>query len=170
MKFVAKIFLLTLLLVSLTFPQSISSRINKIISNKFFDTCLIAIQVEDLTTNKTLFRKNEKMLLRPASNMKIITSAAGLVYLGEDYQFTTNLYYDGFIANDTLFGNIFVEGGCDPDFTTQDFYVFVEAIKNLNINFITGNLYGDISFKDSLYWGKGWMWDDDPSSDAPRLG
>ncbi|MGQ9798767.1 MAG: D-alanyl-D-alanine carboxypeptidase/D-alanyl-D-alanine endopeptidase [Ignavibacterium sp.] len=165
----AKIFLLALLLVSLTFPQSISSRINKIISNKFFDTCLIAIQVEDLTTNKTLFRKNEKMLLRPASNMKIITSAAGLIYLGEDYQFTTNLYYDGFIANDTLFGNIFVEGGCDPDFTTQDFYVFVEAIKNLNINFITGNLYGDVSFKDSLYWGKGWMWDDDPSSDAPRL-
>lgn len=169
MKFVAKILLLTLLLFSLTFSQSISSRINKVISNKFFDSCLIAIQVEDLATNKTLFKKNEKMLLRPASNMKIITSAAGLIYLGEDYQFTTNLYYDGFISNDTLFGNIFVEGGCDPDFTTQDFYVFVEALKKLNIKFINGNLYGDTSFKDSLYWGKGWMWDDDPSSDAPRL-
>ena len=169
MKFVAKIFLLTLLLFSLTFSQSISSRINKVLSNKFFDSCLIAIQVEDLTTNETLFKKNEKMLLRPASNMKIITSTAGLIYLGEDYQFTTNLYYDGFISNDTLYGNIFVEGGCDPDFSTQDFYTFVEALNNLKIKFITGNLYGDISFKDSLYWGKGWMWDDDPSSDAPRL-
>lgn len=169
MKFVAKIISFTLLTISLTLSQSISSRINKVISNKFFDSCLIAIQVEDLTTNKTLFKKNEKMLLRPASNLKIITSAAGLIYLGEDYQFTTNLYYDGFISNDTLFGNIFVEGGCDPDFTTQDFYVFVEALKKLNIKFITGNLYGDTSFKDSLYWGKGWMWDDDPSSDAPRL-
>lgn len=169
MKFVAKIISFALLSISLSLSQSISSRINKVISNKFFDSCLIAIQVEDLTTNKTLFKKNEKMLLRPASNMKIITSAAGLIYLGEGYQFTTNLYYDGFILNDTLFGNIFVEGGCDPDFTTQDFYSFVEALKNLNIKFITGNLYGDLSFKDSLYWGKGWMWDDDPSSDAPRL-
>ena len=34
---------------------------------------------------------------------------------------------------------------------------------------INGNIYGDVSFKDSLYWGKGWMWDDDPSSDAPYL-
>lgn len=170
MKLVAKIISFTLLTISLTLSQSISSRINKVISNKFFDSCLIAIQVEDLTTNKTLFKKNEKMLLRPASNLKIITSTAGLIYLGEDYQFTTNLYYDGYISNDTLFGNIFVEGGCDPDFTTQDFYTFVEALKTLNIKFITGNLYGDTSFKDSLYWGKGWMWDDDPSSDAPRLG
>ena len=34
---------------------------------------------------------------------------------------------------------------------------------------INGNIYGDVSFKDSLYWGKGWMWDDDPSFDAPYL-
>lgn len=169
MKFVAKIFFLALITVSITLSQSISSRINKVIKDKFFDTCLVAIQIEDLSSDKTLFKKNEKMLLRPASNLKIITSTAGLINLGEDYQFTTNLYYDGFISNDTLFGNIFVEGGCDPDFTTEDFYSFVEALKNLNIKFIAGNLYGDTSFKDSLYWGKGWMWDDDPSSDAPRL-
>jgi D-alanyl-D-alanine carboxypeptidase/D-alanyl-D-alanine-endopeptidase (penicillin-binding protein 4) len=161
--------LFSFLIVSISFSQSLSSKINKVINNKFFDTCLVAIQIEDLTSDKTLFKKNEKMLLRPASNMKILTSAAGLIYLGEDYQFITNLYYDGYISNDTLFGNIFVEGGCDPDFTTQDFYEFVKALNNLNIKVITGNLYADISFKDSLYWGKGWMYDDDPSSDAPRL-
>lgn len=161
--------LLSFLIVSVSFSQSLSSKLNKILSDKFFDTCLVAIHIEDLTADKVLFKKNEKMLLRPASNMKILTSAAGLIYLGEDYQFTTNLYYDGFISNDTLFGNIFVEGGCDPDFSTQDFYKFSEALKTLNIKVIAGNLYGDISFKDSIYWGKGWMWDDDPSSDAPRL-
>lgn len=169
MKFVAKIISLTLFTISLSLSQSVSSKISKVVSNKFFDSCLIAIQVEDLTTNKILFKKNEKMLLRPASNLKILTSTAGLIYLDEDYQFTTNLYYDGLISNDTLFGNIYVEGGCDPDFTVQNFYTFVNALKNLNIKFINGNLFGDISFKDSLYWGKGWMWDDDPSSDEPRL-
>ncbi len=101
--------------------------------------------------------------------MKIITSSAGLLYLGTDYEFKTDLFYDGFISNDTLYGNIYVVGGCDPDFITQDFYYFVDALKSLNISVINGNIYGDVTFKDSLYWGKGWMWDDDPSSDAPYL-
>lgn len=157
------------LIITISFPQSLSTKLNKIIGNKFFDTCLVAVQVEDLTGNKTLFRKNEKMLLRPASNMKILTSAAGLIFLGENYEFTTNLYYDGFISNDTLNGNLYFEGGCDPDFTTNDFYHFVNALQEKNIRHINGNIFGDVSFKDSLYWGKGWMWDDDPSSDAPRL-
>lgn len=161
--------LFSFLIVSISFSQSLSSKINDVISNKFFESCLISIQVEDLTTNKTLYKKNEKILLRPASNMKILTSAAGLLYLGPDYEFKTELFYSGNVSNDTLYGDLFFEGGCDPDFVTQDFYPFVEAVKSLNVSVIKGNLYGDISFKDSIYWGKGWMWDDDPSSDAPYL-
>lgn len=161
--------LFSLLIITISFPQSLSTKINKVLENKFFDTCLVAIQVEDLTTDKTIFKKNEKMLLRPASNEKILTTSAGLLYLTPDYEFKTDLYYDGYVSTDTLYGNLFVVGGCDPDFVTSDFYTFVNAIKSLNVSVIAGNIYGDVSFKDSLYWGKGWMWDDDPSSDAPYL-
>ncbi len=164
-----KIFLVIILISVTSFPQSLKTKIDNVVKEKFFDKCLIAIQVEDLTTNKTLFKKNEKMLLHPASNMKIITTTAGLIYLGPDYEFKTDLYYDGFVSNDTLNGNLYFIGGCDPDFVTQDFYGFADAIKSLNISVITGNIYGDVSFKDSLYWGNGWMWDDDPSFDAPYL-
>ncbi len=158
-----------LLIISVSFPQSLKSKLDKVLNDKFFETCLVSIQVEDLTKNKTLYKKNEKILLRPASNMKIITSIAGLLFLGPDYEFKTDLYYNGFVSNDTLYGNIYVVGGCDPDFVTKDLYNYVEAIRTLNVSVINGNLYGDVSFKDSLYWGKGWMWDDDPSSDAPYL-
>ncbi len=161
-------FFLTILIVS-AYPQSIKSKIDNVLKDKFFESCLVSIQVEDLTANKTLYQKNETILLRPASNMKVITSAAGLLYLGPDYNFQTDLYYDGYISNDTLYGDIFINGACDPDFVTKDLYTFVDAIKSLNISVITGNIYGDVSFKDSLHWGKGWMWDDDPSSDAPYL-
>lgn len=164
-----KVLILSLIFIISSFPQSLKSKIDKILKDELFETCLVAIQVEDLTTNKTLYKKNEKFLLRPASNMKIITSAAGLLFLGPDYEFRTDLYYDGYTSNDTLYGNIYVVGGCDPDFTTGDLYKFVDAIKSQNISVINGNIHGDISFKDSLYWGKGWMWDDDPSSDAPYL-
>ncbi|MCU0344570.1 MAG: D-alanyl-D-alanine carboxypeptidase [Ignavibacterium sp.] len=160
---------ITIILLGSSYPQSLNSRLDNVLKDKFFESCLISIKVEDLTANQTLYKKNEKYLLRPASNMKIITSAAGLLYLGPDYEFRTDLYYDGYTSNDTLYGNIYVVGGCDPDFTTGDLYKFVDAIKSQNISVINGNIYGDISFKDSLYWGKGWMWDDDPSFDAPYL-
>ncbi|MEO8231664.1 MAG: D-alanyl-D-alanine carboxypeptidase/D-alanyl-D-alanine-endopeptidase [Ignavibacteriota bacterium] len=166
---ILRILLFTAILFINSFSQSLKTKIDNVIKDKFFDRCLIAIQVEDLTTNKTLFKKNEKMLLHPASNMKIITTTTGLIYLGPDYKFKTDLYYDGYVSNDTLNGNLYFVGGCDPDFVTQDFYGFVDAIKLLKISVVNGNIYGDVSFKDSLYWGKGWMWDDDPSSDAPHL-
>ena len=162
------IFLLIFIVFNV-YPQSFITKIDNLLSDKFFESCLVSIQVEDLTSNSTIYKKNEKMLLRPASNMKIITSAAGLLYLGPEYEFKTDLYYDGYVSNDTIYGNVYVVGGCDPDFTTQDLYYFVDTLKSLGISTITGNLYGDISFKDSLCWGKGWMWDDDPSSDAPYL-
>jgi D-alanyl-D-alanine carboxypeptidase/D-alanyl-D-alanine-endopeptidase (penicillin-binding protein 4) len=100
-----KLLLLLIILPFFAFPQSLKYKLNKVLMDKFFDTCLVSIQVEDLTTNKTLFKKNEKMLLRPASNMKILTSSAGLLYLSPDYEFKTDLYSDGYVSNDTLFGN-----------------------------------------------------------------
>lgn len=164
-----KILFLSLILILSSYPQSLKTKLDNVLKDSLFQTCLVSIQVEDLTAKKTLYKKNEKILLHPASNMKILTSSAGLMYLSSDYEFKTNLYYDGYISGDALYGNIFVSGGCDPDFTTTDLYTFVDEIKSLNVSVINGNVYGDISFKDSLYWGSGWMWDDDPSSDAPHL-
>jgi len=164
-----KVFIVLVIFCISSFPQSLKTKLDNVLKDKFFESCLVSIQAEDLTTNKTLYKKNEKILLRPASNMKVITSAAGLYFLGPDYEFKTDLYYDGYISSDTLYGNVYVVGGCDPDFKTPDLYYFVDAIKSLNVSVIKGNIYGDVSFKDSLYWGNGWMWDDDPSSDAPYL-
>jgi D-alanyl-D-alanine carboxypeptidase/D-alanyl-D-alanine-endopeptidase (penicillin-binding protein 4) len=101
--------------------------------------------------------------------MKILTSIAGLMNLGEYYTFRTDLFHTGVIANDTLYGDIIVAGGFDPDFTTEDLDSLVRIVKSLGISYITGGIYADVSKKDSLYWGEGWMWDDDPAPSAPYL-
>lgn len=164
-----KTVIIIILFAAILFPQSVRSKIDKLLNDKFFETCTISISVEDISAGKNIYRKNEKLLLKPASNMKVLTSAAGLLFLGPDYLFSTDIYYDGFTKNDTLFGDIYIVGGCDPGFKTNDLNNFITALKSLDITVINGNLYGDVSFKDSLYWGKGWMWDDDPSPDAPYL-
>lgn len=149
--------------------RDLESGIKKIISDPFFERTTIAIDIFDLTDSIPLFKKNEKLLLRPASNMKLLTSAAALINLGEYYSFRTDLYHTGVIDDETLYGDIFVVGGFDPDFTVADLDSLVGVIKSLGIKKVTGGIYGDVSKKDSIYWGKGWMWDDDPEPSAPYL-
>lgn len=155
------------------FPQTsdkrLQSQINALFKDKYFESTLASIDVYDLTKKKILYQKNNKRLLRPASNTKILTSTAALKYLGEGYQFKTSLYYEGEIVDSILYGHLFVVGGCDPDFVSSDLEVLTVKVKQLGIKKITGNIYGDVSMTDSLFWGNGWMWDDDPSTDAPYM-
>jgi D-alanyl-D-alanine carboxypeptidase/D-alanyl-D-alanine-endopeptidase (penicillin-binding protein 4) len=101
--------------------------------------------------------------------MKIITSAAALLYLGTEYNFITSLYYKGNIRDSLLEGDIYLVGGLDPDFSLKDLDSLTFLIKHFGINKITGNIYADVSMMDSIFWGNGWMWDDDPSTDFPYL-
>ena len=149
--------------------NKLKNDLNKIVNDKFFEQSQIAIEIFDLTEGKSLFSHNNKLLLHPASNMKLLTSAAGLVFLGPEYEFTTTLYYNGVAEGVTLYGDLYIVGGLDPDLTLNDLDSLVQALKSLEIRFITENIYADISIKDSIYWGRGWMWDDNPDPGAPML-
>ncbi len=151
------------------FDKQIQSKIEQLYKNKYFESTLVAVDIYDLTKKKVLYQKNNKQLLHPASNMKVLTSAAGLKFLGKDYQFKTSLCYEGEIVDSVLAGHLYVVGGCDPDFTSNDLEVLIAKVKEIGISKITGNIYGDVSTTDSLFWGNGWMWDDDPSTDAPYM-
>lgn len=153
----------------LSYSQPLKEKIEAVLTDKFFESSILAADIYDLTASKYLYRNNSKLLLHPASNMKVLTSIAGLLFLGTDYQFLTSLYYDGEIISDTLYGNLYIEGGCDPELRSENLMSFISSLKSLNISYIQGSIYADLSFKDSLYWGVGWMWDDDPSTDAPYM-
>jgi len=121
---------------------ALKNNLDKIVNDKFFERSQIAIEIFDLKEGKSLYSHNNKLLLHPASNMKLLTSAAGLVFL---------------------------VGGLDPDLTSSDLDSLVQAVKTFEKRFIIENIYADISIKDSLYWGSGWMWDDHPDPGAPLL-
>ncbi len=149
--------------------DEVENRIDDILKDEFFNTTTIAVDVYDLTTGEYIYQVNEHRLLNPASNMKLLTSAAGLIFLGPGYNFVTSLQYTGEIVNNTLYGDLYVIGGFDPMFSTADLNQFIKDIKKAGIKEISGNIYGDVSKKDSVFWGRGWMWDDDPSTDVPYL-
>ncbi|MDX1700371.1 MAG: D-alanyl-D-alanine carboxypeptidase/D-alanyl-D-alanine-endopeptidase, partial [Melioribacteraceae bacterium] len=142
---------------------------NEILEDEFFESTILSLSIYDLTLNKSLYELNQRLLLRPASNMKIITSIAALEYLGVEYNFNTSVYHTGIILDSVCYGDLVVVGGCDPDFSTEDLDTLVLEVKNFGINEIRGNIYGDVSIMDSLFWGNGWMWDDDPSTNFPYM-
>lgn len=170
---IRKLFLAIVFLVPQLFSQSgkdqLKNEINDLLKNDFFNTTTISIDVYDLTSKETLYQVNERKLLNPASNMKLLTSAAGLIFLGPKYNFITSVKCTGDIVDSTLYGDVFVAGDFDPDFSTDNLNKFIEDFHQAGINEIDGNLYGDVFKKDSVAWGSGWMWDDDPSTDAPYL-
>ena len=125
--------------------------------------------VYDLTDNKTYYEYQPKTLARPASTMKLLTSITALSLPLRDEPFRTELWYDGEVRQDTLFGNIYVRGGFDPEFDTSSLQAFADSIAALQVKVIAGTLYGDVSLKDSLYWGSGWLWDDNPEGFQPYL-
>ena len=172
-KFLIKFILIFILTFSTTFPQDfnpeIEEELNEIFEDEYFQSTTLAVSIYDLTTDSYLYRKNDKQLLHPASNMKVITSATGLEYLGSEYTFNTSVYHTGIIMDSICYGDIVVVGGFDPDFTTEDLDTLVFSLKDYGINEIRGNIYGDVSNMDSLFWGNGWMWDDDPSYDFPYM-
>ena len=141
----------------------------QIINGEFFDQSQIAISVYDLTEKESLFKHNTKLLFHPASNMKLLTTASAITTLDSEYYFSTSLYHTGIIEGDTLYGDLYVVGGLDPDFTIKDLDSLVQIVKSLEIKFITENIYADLSIKDSIFWGNGWMWDDEPDPGAPYL-
>jgi serine-type D-Ala-D-Ala carboxypeptidase/endopeptidase (penicillin-binding protein 4) len=159
------LFLLSFLLSSCASLQPAavtnSAPIDSLLTREIFNTAQAGISVYDLTENKLLYRHNPQLLFRPASNQKILTTAAASLFLGDDYNFSTSVYHSGEIKDSILHGNIFFKGGFDPAFTIKNLDSLVKQIKNYGVKEVAGNLYVDISAMDSLYWGKGWMWDDD---------
>ena len=150
---------------------TLQSRLDNFLSDDFYRRATIGIAVYDLTEQKTLYAHNEKRLCRPASNMKLLTSAAALSVLTPKYSFKTGVYHTGEIDDlGRLHGDVYLVGGFDPELTSSDLEALVSTMKKFGISSIDGNLYLDVAMMgDSMFWGKAWSWDDDMEAFQPYL-
>jgi D-alanyl-D-alanine carboxypeptidase/D-alanyl-D-alanine-endopeptidase (penicillin-binding protein 4) len=127
-------------------------------------------------TGDTLYSKNAGKLFQPASNMKIITSAAALTLLGPEYTYKTTFLTSGEKRDSLTDGDLLVIGRGDPTVSdrmqglvigdrfrglaTTVMDALADSVRAHGINQIGGSLarVGN-AFPDSIY-GYGWEWDD----------
>ena len=147
----------------------LSSQLDTLIKYQLPEGSNVSISVYDLTANEALYDYQADKLSRPASTMKLLTTITALARPEADEPFSTEVWYKGVIERDTLKGDIYVVGGFDPEFDDEALDSLVSGVVRLPFSVVQGKVYGDVSMKDSLYWGSGWLWDDTPYSFQPYL-
>lgn len=128
---------------------------------------LWAVSVRDSSGNE-LISLNSDALITPASNQKIISSAAFLHYLGPDFTFKTRFLGNGYLQDSIWVGDVYVLGSGDPSiggdlYNDNSWFVFdsiIEQLKTFGIAEVTGQLIGDESLFDEEVYPSGWQWDD----------
>ncbi len=135
---------------------------------------LWSVEFYDLDTGDILFEYNRNKNLLPASNLKLITTAAALKILGPDYRFRTDFSIDGHIDSrlNLLKGNLYISGTGDPstggnylkDCSLPELTPLIDSLRlSHGIDFIEGHITASDIFRIDEAYGKGWDIDDLPS-------
>ncbi len=114
------------------------------------------VHIRSLKDDHTIFDHNAGKLFNPASNMKLLTTAAALWHLGPSYRFKTIAKRDKVMKNGVLQGNLYIRGEGDPTLVTEELFGFVNEIALRGIRRVEGHLVLDDSFFDNVSEGPGW--------------
>jgi serine-type D-Ala-D-Ala carboxypeptidase/endopeptidase (penicillin-binding protein 4) len=121
------------------------------------------VLVISLDTHDTLFAIEPGAGLAPASNVKLLTSAAALHVLGPDYRFRTWVLGDGPIEDGVLRGDLVLYGTGDPGISDryygrkdEVFQRLIDEIEVAGIHTVTGDIVADASFFPGPLRDAGW--------------
>ncbi|MEM1023895.1 MAG: D-alanyl-D-alanine carboxypeptidase/D-alanyl-D-alanine-endopeptidase [Myxococcota bacterium] len=127
----------------------------------------VGVHVRSLDDGRVLFDLEGQTLFNPASNTKLLTTAAALEVLGPSYRFGTEVHRSP-AMKDGVVDRLYVTGGGDPTLTTEAMFGLVNEIALRGIEGIGGDLVIDDSFFDDVREGPGWEEETgDPAYAAP---
>jgi D-alanyl-D-alanine carboxypeptidase/D-alanyl-D-alanine-endopeptidase (penicillin-binding protein 4) len=120
--------------------------------------------VYDLTANQALFSERGSALHPPASVEKLYTASTALTLMGAGASLSTSVLGTGRLAPGGVWeGNLYLRGGGDPTFGSSSFIdahyggdgasvgtLASQLVRSDGIHQITGSVFGDESYLDSL--------------------
>jgi serine-type D-Ala-D-Ala carboxypeptidase/endopeptidase (penicillin-binding protein 4) len=127
-------------------PDALTARIDLALAQPFLAEAQVGVSVLDLETGQVLYQRGEALPLNPASNVKLVTSAAALGILGPAHRYATALYReDGALSGTTIKGNLYFQGSGDPALVTSDLYALAATLRARGIKRISGGIVIDAS-------------------------
>ncbi|PYO76252.1 MAG: D-alanyl-D-alanine carboxypeptidase/D-alanyl-D-alanine-endopeptidase [Gemmatimonadetes bacterium] len=155
---------------------SLEQRLAQLVDAPPFDRATWGIYVVD-DRGRVLYQRNADRFSVPASNTKLVVTAAAAVLLPPDYRVKTSLYVNGRVEDGVLDGDLIIygrgdptwsarcysvdtlaPGACDSTFTAID--AMADSVRAHGIRRITGKLIGDGSYFEPTLIHYGWnAWD-----------
>ncbi len=122
-----------------------------------------AAYVKVLDSERVLYSYRGRTPMIPASNLKVITTAAALDMLGPDFRFTTELWGPEVDGQGVINGDIYLRGNGDPTNTPpyQDSPIamyedFADKLIQAGVREIKGDIVADDSAFDREFFPQGW--------------
>jgi serine-type D-Ala-D-Ala carboxypeptidase/endopeptidase (penicillin-binding protein 4) len=120
--------------------------------------------VYDLSAKQTLFSERASALHPPASVEKLYTASTALALMGTSGHLSTSVFGTGRLAPGGVWeGNLYLRGGGDPTFGSSSFIsahyggdgasvgaLVSQLVRSDGIHQVTGSVFGDESYLDSL--------------------
>src|SRR5437773_338206 len=155
---------------------SLAQRLTTLLDQPPFDRASWGLLVQD-DAGRILYQRNADRFAVPASNTKLVVTAAAAVLLPADYRVRTSLYVNGRVQDGVLSGDLVLYGRGDPTWSQRCFGIdslaagacdstftvldrLADSIAARGIRRITGKLVGDGSYFEPTLVHPGWnTWD-----------
>jgi serine-type D-Ala-D-Ala carboxypeptidase/endopeptidase (penicillin-binding protein 4) len=112
--------------------------------------------VYDLSKDAYVYRKNQAVALKPASNEKLPVAVTALSILQPGYTIPTELRAQGHRTNSVWNGKLILKGYGNPALSGSQLGRLARAVENAGITRVTGAIMGDETFFDKVRVGPGW--------------
>ncbi len=150
---------LTACATSLTHAD-LTSQIDELVAVPELQYALIGVHIVDAASGEVLYTRNADVRMQPASNQKLITSAAAYELLGADHVFKTRVLSDGKPDRDgNVNGNLYLRGGGDPSLKQKQIEAVAHWLHRAGVRRINGCVIADASAFSDKQLGTGWSWD-----------
>jgi serine-type D-Ala-D-Ala carboxypeptidase/endopeptidase (penicillin-binding protein 4) len=133
-------------------PAQLGTAIDAVINRPLFSRVRWGILVRPLSSAPTLYNRDAQKYFTPASNAKLLTTAAALQQLGANYRFRTSIYQS---ANNVLR----VVGRGDPSLSDTQLQALANQLKQKGITQIK-QLIADDSYIQGDIVNSTWQWED----------
>ncbi|BAY12645.1 D-alanyl-D-alanine carboxypeptidase/D-alanyl-D-alanine endopeptidase [Calothrix sp. NIES-2098] len=133
-------------------PAQLGTSIDTIINRPSFSRVRWGILVQPLSSGSTLYSRDANKYFTPASNTKLLTTAAALQQLGENFRIRTSIYQN---PN----GVLRVVGRGDPSLSDRQLQALAQQLQQKGITQIK-QLIADDSYIQGDIVNSTWEWED----------
>ncbi|WP_445243494.1 MULTISPECIES: D-alanyl-D-alanine carboxypeptidase/D-alanyl-D-alanine endopeptidase [unclassified Microcoleus] len=133
-------------------PGELGAQVDAIANRPEFSRSRWGILIQPLSSTTTLYSRDAQKYFIPASNAKLLTTAAALQKLGADFRIKTSVY-----SGEN--GSLYVAGRGDPSIAEAQLKSLAQQLKQRGISQVN-QLIGDDSYFQGSAVNPNWEWED----------